>query len=128
MDVGTDERKPKIIKTISGDVMKSFDLTAPHTTHCLADGNIMISTMGDRNGNAKGDFFLLDPEFNAIGTWTKGEKALCGYDFWYQPYFNVMVASEWGAPNLFRRYVECFLKITDFILLETVVRKGTVKY
>lgn len=102
MDVGTDERKPKIIKTISGDVMKSFDLTAPHTTHCLADGNIMISTMGDRNGNAKGDFFLLDPEFNAIGTWTRGQKAPCGYDFWYQPYFNVMVASEWGAPNLFR--------------------------
>jgi len=28
---------------------------------------------------------------------------VAGYDFWYQPYFDVMVASEWGAPKLFKR-------------------------
>lgn len=26
----------------------------PHTSHCLADGSIMISTLGDENGNNKG--------------------------------------------------------------------------
>ena len=24
-----------------------------------------------------------------------------GYDFWYQPRHNVMISSEWGAPNCF---------------------------
>lgn len=34
--------------------MHKADVCAPHTTHCLADGNIMISTMGDANEKAKG--------------------------------------------------------------------------
>lgn len=63
----------------------------------------MISTMGNAEGEAKGDFILFDKDFECIGTWTKGEKAICGYDFWYQPKFNLMVASEWGSPNIFRR-------------------------
>lgn len=84
-------------------MLHSHNVGAPHTAHCLADGNIMISTMGDANGNAAGDFILFDKNFECVGTWTKGKKAICGYDFWYQPYFNVMVASEWGAPKIFRR-------------------------
>ncbi|CAD6997503.1 selenium-binding protein 1 [Ceratitis capitata] len=105
LDVITDPRKPTICKIIDGDVLKNHDVTAPHTTHCLADGNIMISTLGDAKGNAKGDFILFDTKnFDCVGTWTKGErKALCGYDFWYQPYFDVMVSTEWGAPRMFRR-------------------------
>lgn len=83
--------------------MRSRDVSAPHTAHCLANGNIMISTMGDAEGNAVGDFILFDKDFECIGTWTKGDKAICGYDFWYQPHFNVMVASEWGAPKTWRR-------------------------
>lgn len=67
----------------------------------------MISTMGDASGNAVGDFILFDKNFECIGTWTKGDKkAICGYDFWYQPKFNLMVASEWGAPKVFRRGFE----------------------
>jgi methanethiol oxidase len=66
----------------------------------------MISTMGDAAGNAAGDFILFDKNFECIGTWTKGERAICGYDFWYQPKFNLMVASEWGSPNIFRRGFE----------------------
>lgn len=65
----------------------------------------MISTMGDKDGNAKGEFILFDKNFECIGTWTASDSEIapCGYDFWYQPYFNLMVASEWGAPKLFRR-------------------------
>lgn len=31
-----------------------LDVSFPHTAHCLADGNIMISTLGNRKGNAAG--------------------------------------------------------------------------
>lgn len=78
-------------KIIDGSVLRSQNVSAPHTAHCLADGIIMISTMGDAKGEAQGDFILFDQNFDCVGTWTKGKKALCGYDFWYQPYFNVMV-------------------------------------
>lgn len=67
--------------------------------------------MGDNDGAAKGDFILFNQKFECLGTWTKhkddkqdvnGHLAKCGYDFWYQPYFNIMIASEWAAPKLFR--------------------------
>lgn len=105
-DVGHDPRQPKLHKVIDGEVLRQHNVSAPHTAHCLADGNIMISTMGDAKGDAAGDFILFDKKFDCIGTWTKGKKAICGYDFWYQPFFNVMVASEWGAPKIFRRGFE----------------------
>lgn len=102
-DVGNDPRHPQLHKVIDGKVLRDNDVSAPHTSHCLPSGNVMISTMGDKDGNAKGDFILFDSNFDCVGTWTEGEKALCGYDYWYQPYFNLMIASEWGAPKLFRR-------------------------
>ncbi|XP_036340216.1 methanethiol oxidase-like isoform X2 [Rhagoletis pomonella] len=107
LDVVSDPRKPSLWKTIDGSVLNSHNVTAPHTTHCLADGKVMISTLGDADGNAKGDFILFEAEnFSCLGTWTKGDQtALCGYDFWYQPYFDVMISTEWGAPKKFRRYV-----------------------
>ena len=46
--------------------MAAFDVSAPHTTHCLADGDIMISTMGDNSGNGKGDFILIDGKSKKI--------------------------------------------------------------
>ncbi|XP_030373561.1 methanethiol oxidase-like isoform X2 [Scaptodrosophila lebanonensis] len=105
LDVATDPRKPEILKRIDGAVLKQHNVTAPHTTHCLANGQVMISVMGDAEGNAKGDFILFDSEsFECLGTWTQGKKlAAFGYDFWYQPYFDIMVSSEWGAPAKFRQ-------------------------
>lgn len=26
-----------------------------------------------------------------------------GYDFWYQPRFNTMISTSWGAPKAFRQ-------------------------
>lgn len=103
--VEKDLRKPVISQEIDGQVFLDHDVSAPHTTHCLADGTVMISTMGDAAGNAKGEFILFDSKtFECKGTWTRGEKkARCGYDFWYQPHFDVLVASEWAAPKLFSR-------------------------
>src|SRR5207302_576254 len=96
-------RSPKLFKTIDADVVKrKANLSAPHTVHCLADGNIMISMLGDAEGNGPGGFLLLDPSFDVIGRWEKGAQGMhFNYDFWYQPRHNVMVSSEWGAPKTF---------------------------
>lgn len=105
IDVGKNPRKPSLHKVIDGSKMRSFNCSFPHTTHCLATGEIMISTMGDKDGYGKGDFVLIDAKTLELkGTWTNGKKiAKFGYDFWYQPYYDVMVASEWGCPNSFKK-------------------------
>lgn len=100
--VDTDDPKaPKIHKTIEpSELIGKAKLTAPHTVHCLADGTIMISCLGDENGEAPGGFVLINEDFEVMGRW---EKDLAGmnynYDFWYQPRHNVMISSEWAAPN-----------------------------
>lgn len=84
--------------------MHRFNCSTPHTAHCLASGEVMISIMGDKEGNGQSEYILLDGKtFDIKGTWTKGERAKFNYDFWYQPYFDVMVSSEWGAPRIFKR-------------------------
>lgn len=104
VDTGKNPRAPTLHHAIPGEVMRSINCSAPHTAHCLATGDIMISTMGDKDGNGKGDFVLIDAKtFEMKGTWTKpGKLAKYGYDFWYQPYHDIMVASEWGAPKVFK--------------------------
>lgn len=102
--VDTNEPKaPTIHKIIEPEEIRSkTNLTAPHTVHCLADGQIMISMLGDSDGNAPGGFLLLDNQFNILGRWEQQAEAMkFNYDFWYQPRHNVMVSSEWGAPKTF---------------------------
>lgn len=43
-----------LLKTLEPDAAFRHDVGFPHTTHCLADGNIMISTLSDADGNHKG--------------------------------------------------------------------------
>jgi len=64
----------------------------------------MISTMGDALGGGKGEFVLIDAETLKVkGVWAgKDRHAKFGYDFWYQPYWDIMVSSEWGAPRSFK--------------------------
>ncbi len=95
---------PTLQQTISGEeVKRKTHLSAPHTVHCLADGSILISMLGDAQGNAPGGFLLLNDRFEIAGRW---EQDLTGmnfnYDFWYQPRHNVMISSEWAAPNTVR--------------------------
>lgn len=96
-----DERNPKLHKVIEGkEIADKVNLSAPHTVHCLADGNIMISMLGDANGEGPGGFLLLDEGFNVKGRWEKDATGMkFNYDYWYQPRHNVMISSEWGAPN-----------------------------
>jgi len=61
--------------------------------------------MGNLNGDGLGEFFCIDVEtLQAKGTWIRShEKATFGYDFWYQPYHDTLIATEWGAPRVFKK-------------------------
>lgn len=97
-------RSPRLHKVIAPEaIAKKTDLSAPHTVHCLADGRIMISMLGNARGEGPGGFLLLDEDFNIAGRWENGAGGMkFNYDFWYQPRHNVMVNSEWAAPNTIR--------------------------
>lgn len=101
-----EERAPKLHKVIEPEkIIEKTNLTAPHTVHCLADGHVMISMLGDAEGNGPGGFLLLDEDFEIAGRWENGSTngMKFNYDFWYQPRHNVMVSSEWGAPNTYQQ-------------------------
>src|SRR6185369_12600714 len=99
-----DPNHPKLHKVIEpSEVVRKTKLTAPHTVHCLADGQIMISMLGDDQLSGPGGFLLLDDKFEIAGRWEAGTAGMnYNYDFWYQPRHNVMVSSEWGAPKTTR--------------------------
>ena len=93
-------RLHKVIE--SEEVAKTANLTAPHTVHCLPTGEVMISMLGDAQGNGPGGFLLLDDQFRIKGRWEKEAVGMqFNYDFWYQPRHNVMVSTEWAAPKTF---------------------------
>ncbi|XP_054289903.1 methanethiol oxidase-like [Macrosteles quadrilineatus] len=103
LDVGTNPKAPSIHKVIEPSEMHALGVATPHTTHCLPSGDIMISTMGTVEGEGLGDFVLVDgASWKVKGLWTQGQAAKFGYDFWYQPYWDVMISSEWGAPKSFK--------------------------
>jgi methanethiol oxidase len=65
----SDERAPKIHKVIEPEeIAEKTNLTAPHTVHCLADGHVMISMLGDANGEAPG----------ASCSWTRNSTSPAG--------------------------------------------------
>ncbi|MBW4697924.1 MAG: selenium-binding family protein [Aphanocapsa lilacina HA4352-LM1] len=102
--VDTEEaRAPRLHKVLEPEEIKAkTNLTAPHTVHCLADGQVMISMLGDGEGQGPGGFLLLDERFEIAGRWeNQADGMRFNYDFWYQPRHNVMVSSEWGAPRTF---------------------------
>jgi selenium-binding protein 1 len=102
VDTATDPRKPTLYKTIDGEEIKAkTNLSAPHTVHCLG-ADIIVSMLGDAEGNGPGGFLHLDKDFNILGRWEKdlGEMKY-NYDFWYQPRHNMMISTEWASPNTF---------------------------
>lgn len=103
IDTGSNPKAPSIFKVVEPEEVKAKSgLMYPHTSHCLASGEIMISAMGDANGNAKGGFILLDGDsFEVKGNWEGSFSTQFGYDFWYQRRHNVMISSEWGDPHAF---------------------------
>lgn len=111
IDVKTDARAPRLLKTITGEeIGEKLGTSMPHTTHC-APAAIMVSMMGsapDAEGNISREgsgFAAIDPEsLEILGRWEAGcEKPCSGNDFWYQPRQNVMVSTGFGDPESFTR-------------------------
>jgi len=99
----TSPLEPKIAKKIETSEYKQFDLSTPHTSHCLGSGDIMISCMGNAKDDGKCQFLLLDSNFEVNDVWAPEDiNANMNYDFWYQPKFDVMISTEWGHPWAFK--------------------------
>ena len=100
----SDPRKPAIEKVIEPDeLLRETGYTRPHTVHCMPGGNVVLSMLGDADGNGAGGFACLDAETFAVkGRWENGgERPGLNYDFWYQPRADVLVSSEFGEPNAY---------------------------
>jgi selenium-binding protein 1 len=104
VNVADDPRKPRIEKVIEPDeVVRETGYTRPHTVHCMPGDNVVVSMLGDADGNGAGGFALLDAKtFEVKGRWENGgERPPMNYDFWYQPRKNVLISSEFGEPNAY---------------------------
>lgn len=102
VDVSTPS-KPRLHKVIKGrEIADKTNLSALHTVHCAPDGRIIISALGDANGNAPGGFLIVDENFKVAGRWEKSNEGMpYNYDFWYQPRHNIVVSSEFAAPTTY---------------------------
>ena len=65
----TNPKAPPLHKVVEPEeIISKTGLAYPHTSHCFASGDIMISCPGDKEWNAAGNGFLLpDSEFNVKG-------------------------------------------------------------
>ena len=100
IDCATDPRNPTLFKVIDGaDIKAKTNLSAPHTIHCLGS-EIIISMLGDAQGNAPGGYLHLNKDFEIVGRWENSMGDIkFGYDFWYQPRHNVMVNMHLTCTN-----------------------------
>lgn len=96
-----DRRNPELVEVIEPEDVFEYDLSAPHTVHCVPDGQILISMLGDADGELPGGFLELNDEFEIEGRWEPPDEIEMNYDYWYQPRQNVMVSTEWAAPKTY---------------------------
>jgi selenium-binding protein 1 len=104
LNVADDPRAPRIEKVIEpAEVVEKTGLTRPHTVHCMPGENVVLSMLGDADGNGDSGFLVLDASTLEIkGRWENGgAKPPLNYDFWYQPRKNVLISSEFGEPNAY---------------------------
>jgi selenium-binding protein 1 len=104
LNVAEDPRRPRIEKVIERDeLVGKTGLTRPHTVHCMPGDQIVISMLGDAEGNGACGFAVLDARtFEVKGRWDQGANgARLNYDFWYQPRQNVLASSEFGEPRAY---------------------------
>jgi selenium-binding protein 1 len=104
VDVAGDPRRPRIDKVIEADeLVRKTGLTRPHTVHCMPGDNVVVSMLGDAEGNGACGFAVLDARtFEVKGRWDAGGNgARLNYDFWYQPRQNVLASSEFGEPRAY---------------------------
>ena len=96
-----DRRNPELQTVIEPEEVFEHDLSAPHTVHCVPDGKVIVSMLGDADGELPGGFLELDDDFEIEGRWDPPGEIEMNYDYWYQPRRNVMISSEWAAPKTY---------------------------
>jgi methanethiol oxidase len=104
LNVADDPRRPRLETVIEPEeLVRETGYTRPHSVHCMPGGNVVISMLGDADGNAAGGFAVLDARtFEVKGRWENGgERPPFNYDFWYQPRKNTLVSSEFAEPNAY---------------------------
>ena len=102
VDCGEDPRKPKLHKVVQGSKIKAkTNLSAPHTVHCLG-ADIIISMLGDAQGNAPGGYLHLNEDFEIVERWENSMGDIkFSYDFWYKPAAILWSVLSGSAPNTF---------------------------
>jgi selenium-binding protein 1 len=101
--VDTEDREhPELTKVIEPEEVHAHDLSAPHTVHCIGGGTVMISMLGNAEGELPGGFLELDEDLEVTGRWDPPGEIEFNYDFWYQPRHDVMISSEWAAPSTYQ--------------------------
>src|SRR4051812_24390692 len=61
VNVADDPRRPYIEKVIERDeLVAKTGYTRPHTVHCMPGDNVVVSMLGDADGNGAGGFAVLD--------------------------------------------------------------------
>ncbi len=106
VNVEDDPRAPWIEKVIEPEeLVAKTGYTRPHTVHCMPGDNVVVSMLGDADGNGAGGFAVLDAKtFEVKGRWENGGGTPpLNYDFWYQPRKNVLISSEFGEPNAYEK-------------------------
>jgi len=64
------------------EIADKTGLAFPHTAHCLATGEILVSCLGDEEGNAKGNgFLLLDSDFNIKNRYLIAKQIIFCFSF-----------------------------------------------
>ena len=104
VNVADDPLRPQIEKVIEpAELLRETGYTRPHTVHCMPGDNVVVSMLGDADGNGAGGFAVLDARtFEVKGRWENGgERPPFNYDFWYQPRQNTLVSTEFGEPNAY---------------------------
>ena len=74
VNVADDPRRPRIEKVIEREeLVEKTGYTRPHTVHCMPGDNIVISMLGDADGNGACGFAVLDARtFEVKGRWENG--------------------------------------------------------
>ena len=95
-------RSPELRAVIEPEAVREYDLSGPHTVHCVPDGKMIVSMTGNADGDLPGGFLELNHDFEIEGRWDLPGEIDFNYDFWYQPRHDVMVSSEWAAPKTYQ--------------------------
>src|SRR4029450_5651019 len=85
VNVADDPRQASVEHVIEPEaVIPKTGYTRPHTVHCMPGDSVVISMLGDADGNGAGGFAVIDAKtFEGKGRWGNGGKrAWVKYEFW----------------------------------------------